>query len=303
MSYLAVSSFSLHKALGPLRLEMRREDGTLDDLLIDFPRTLTFEEFIGQARDTVGVKAVELCQLQFDSAVPERIEHLRAALDEAGMRMLTMPIDIGDLGHVNAAWRADDEARIKNWFTIAKQLGASYVRVNAGSPGSVVTQDAWAGLVASLRSLGDAANSMGLRLLVENHGGTSSSPEFLLPLQAAVGLDRLGILLDLGNFDPLVGISHARFTNTDVEDTGIDLEPMYAAIARLAPHATLIHAKSVDPARDGTPLPDLPRALSIVAASGYTGSISIEWEGRLGDPWERTCAIAATVRQQFPHLQ
>ena len=75
---------------------------------------------------------------------------------------------------------------------------------------------------------------------------------------------------------------------------------MYSAIAELAPYATLVHAKSVDPARDGAPLPDLSRALSIVAQSGYTGSISIEWEGHMGDPWERTASIAAVVQLALP---
>jgi len=302
MSYLAVSSFSLHSALGPLSIEQRGPDGSLAQFTIDFPRQYSIEDFIRLARDRVGVRAIELCQIQFDSRTPERIAQLRATLDDAGVRLLTVPIDIGDLGHPNAAWRAQDEERIEQWFVIAHQLGARYVRVNAGSPGSTVEDSTRAGVVDSLCKLGALANSMQLRLLIENHGGTSSTPRFLRSMLEAVGSDRLGLLLDLGNFEPLVTISHARFLQADVEDSGVDLEPMYAAITELAPVADLIHAKSVDPARDGMPLPDLPRALSIVAQSGYSGSISVEWEGRLGDPWERTIAIAAEVRRHFPHL-
>jgi hypothetical protein len=82
----------------------------------------------------------------------------------------------------------------------------------------------------------------------------------------------------------------------------MDFEPLYDRIATLAPHASLIHAKSVDPARDGTPLPDLSRALGIVAAAGYAGNFSIEWEGRNGDPWKKTADIAAQVRAAFPGL-
>lgn len=302
MSYLAVSSFSLHRILGPLTIEKRQPDGSLGAMTIDLPRQHTIEDFIRLIRDRAGVRAIELCQIQFDAHDPERIARLRATLDEAGVRLLGLPLDVGDLGHPNADWRAQDEERIKPWFAIARQLGASYVRVNAGAPGSTVPESEWSGLFESLRRLGEAANAMGLRLLVENHGGTSSKPAFLRSMLEAVGAERLGLLLDLGNFDPLVGVSHARFRDPSIVDTGLDLEPMYAAIAELVPFADLVHAKSVDPARDGTPLPDLPRALSIVAKSGYSGSISIEWEGRLSDPWESISAIATEVRRQFPLL-
>lgn len=303
MSFLAVSSFSLHSALGPLLLEHRTADGSLGEIAVDFPRLHSLEEFAALARDRIGVKAIELCQIQFDSSDAERIDRLRVAMNQAGVTLLTLPIDIGDLGSGNAAWRADDEARILPWFAIAQRLGASFVRVNAGAPGKAIQPDGRAGLVDSLRRLGEAAGAHGMKLLIENHGGTSSDPEFMLGLCAEVGHNLLGILLDLGNFEPLVSLSRARFTNPDIDDTGLDLEPVYEHIARLAPMASLVHAKSVDPASNGAPLPDLPRALSIMREAGYRGPISIEWEGNLGDPWERTAQVAAQVRAAFPHLQ
>jgi len=302
MSFLAVSSFSLHTALGPIRLAQRQADGSLADWVIEFPRHHSLEEFAALARQRVGVSAIELCQIQFDGETPERIEQLKDGLEAAGVHLLTVPIDIGDLATSNPDWRADDMARIVRWFHIARALGASYVRVNAGAVGSTHANAHRAGLVSALQALGDAAAEMGLRLLVENHGGLSSDPAYMLDLRADVGPDRLGILLDLGNFDPLVGLSQARFANPDIEDSGLDLEPIYAHIARLAPVADVVHAKSIDPASDGSPLPDLPRALGIVKASGFQGHISIEWEGRRGDPWEHTRAIAAQVRAVFPEL-
>jgi hypothetical protein len=99
-----------------------------------------------------------------------------------------------------------------------------------------------------------------------------------------------------------VTLSHGRFADPDLDESHLDFEPLYDCIATLAPEASLVHAKSVDPARDGSPLPDLPRALSIVRNAGYAGNISIEWEGHLGDPWERTAAVAAQVRAVFPGL-
>jgi sugar phosphate isomerase/epimerase len=303
MPCLAISSFSLHSVLGPINLERRDDDGSLSHVTYDFPREHSLEDFAVQVRDRIGVSAIELCQIQFDSHTPERIAALREAFDREGISILTLPIDSGNLGSGNARWLADDEARIIQWFDIALQLGARFVRVNAGSPGSVMADQARPALVESLKRLGDAAAARGMKLLVENHGGTSSDPDFILSLLEDVGRERLGLLLDVGNFEPLVSLSHGRFSDPNLDDTGLDFEPLYERIATLAPEASLVHAKSVDPARDGSPLPDLPRALSIVRDAGYAGNISIEWEGHLGDPWERTAAVAAQVRAVFPDLQ
>lgn len=302
MPQLAVSSFSLHSVLGPISIERRDDEGALHKHSFDFPRRHTMEEFAAVAREKIGVSAVELCQIQFDAHDDARIETLRTGLDAAGVKLLTLPIDLGDFGGLNPQWRAEDEARTVEWFGIAAKLGARFVRVNAGSPGSTLADEARPALVESLQRLSDVARNLGLTLLIENHGGSSSDPAFITALLEDVGADRLGLLLDLGNFEPLVSLSHARFADPDSDDAGLDFEPLYARIAALAPYATLVHAKSVDPARDGTPLPDLSRALSIVADAGYTGDISIEWEGRKGDPWQKTAEVAAQVRAVFPHL-
>jgi sugar phosphate isomerase/epimerase len=301
MSYAAVSSFSLHSRLGPLRLEQRDEAGVLQPLVIPFPEEHSLEEFGQIAHDRLGVTAIELCQAQFDSADDTRIESLRAALDRAGIKVLTVPIDIGDLTTDSDAFRANDVARIEQWFEIAHRLGANYVRVNAGAPlgGAGETSRS---VVGALRTLSDRARGLGMALLVENHGGLSSDPDFILRLLEDVGHDRLGLLLDVGNFEPLIGISHARFRGEELPSAGLDLSHVYENIERLAPVATLVHAKAIDPASDGTALIDLPRALGIVAASGYSGSVSVEWEGHLGDPWEQTAATLASVRSAFPAL-
>lgn len=300
-SFAAVSSFSLHSKLGPLHLEQRDETGALQPFEIPFPQEYSLEEFGQVAHDRLGARAIELCQLQFDSASDARIDALRTSLDQTGVKVLTMPIDVGDLTTESDDFRADDVGRIEKWFEIAHRLGAHFVRVNAGAPIGGAGE-ASPGVVESLRSLSDRARSLGLALLVENHGGVSSDPDFMLRLLEDVGHDRLGLLLDLGNFEPLIAISHGRFAGKELPTVGLDLSHVYESVERLAPVASLVHAKAIDPAQDGSPLLDLPKALSIVAASGYSGSVSVEWEGHLGDPWDQTAATLASVRSAFPAL-
>jgi hypothetical protein len=299
MSTIAISSFSLVSALGPLYVEYRDPSGALVETRIDAPQKHTIEEFIALAKTRLGVDAVELCQIQLGPLDDTRLDSIRAALDENGVRLLTVPVDAGDLSGGTPEQRVEDTERIRDWIRVSARLGAMYVRVNTGSPIAGAAREDRAGLVEALKILSDEARSQGVELLIENHGGLSSDPEYLLDIREQVGPDRLGILLDLGNFEPLISVSHARLAGGSPEDTDLDVSQVYENIALLAPVATLVHAKAHDPASDGAPLYDLEKALGIVADSGYEGPITIEWEGLLGDPWDNTARILEVVRERF----
>jgi len=300
MRTIAVSSFSLVSVLGPLHIEYRDADGSLVETTMEVPQKHTVEQFIELAKSRLGVNAVELCQIQLGPLDDARIETIRGALDENGVQLLTVPVDTGDLSNATPEQQAEDIERIKVWIDAAARLGATYVRVNTGSPTSTDTRDDRDNLVEALEILSDEARSRGLQLLIENHGGLSSDPDYLLDIRDKVGADRIGILLDLGNFEPLISVAHARLGGATPEDTDLDTSQVFESIAKLAPVATLVHAKAHDPASDGTPLFDISKALRIVADSGYDGPITIEWEGLLGDPWENTHRVVDVVRQHFP---
>ncbi|MFD1716105.1 sugar phosphate isomerase/epimerase family protein [Amnibacterium flavum] len=300
VSKLAVSSFSLFREIGPLHFEPRGENGELFSFSMPFPSEYTLEGFVGLVKDRAGVSAIELCQIQFERTDAATIERLRAALETHEVALRTVPIDLGDLGTGNPVHRAEDVERIIRWFGIAEALGTEFVRVNTGTPGPGTTSHDHDGVAEALRRLSDEAGARSMRLLIENHGGASSDPGYLIGLQDAVGPDRVGILLDLGNFEPLVTISTSRLMGGQDESEAIDVEPIYRSIEELAGRADLVHAKDFDPRSDGTPMFDLDRALGIVSASGFIGPISIEWEGALGDPWMHVRDMAGAVRRWFP---
>lgn len=301
MSTLAISSFSLYGNLGPLRLGIRDADGNKQVFEMPMPQNTTLEEFAVDVRERLGLATIEVCQLQVEDD-DRRIETLASALRDAGVEVLTMPIDVGSLSTSRGAQLDEDIADIEHWFDVAVSLGATYVRVNAGLADGDDREEDRASLVGALSALADSASSRGLRLLVENHGGASSEPDYLLGLRSDVGADKLGILLDLGNFPPVQQVSQARMSGSPLDDTQIDTDEVYERIAALAPHADLVHAKAYDARSDGRPLLDIDRALGIVADAGYDGSISVEWEGSQDDPWAGTTATAAAVRRAFPNL-
>ena len=300
MSVIAVSSFSLHDMLGPLHLDVHDEDGNLTHLEIPKPALYSLEEFGVLARERLGVKAIELCQIQFADSSPERVAALRSSLDRTGGRVLTVVIDIGDLAGATPEHRRADVVAITRWLDIAQALGARYARVNMGNPLAGESSADRSGFLDAMRQLSLLAVERDLRLLVENHGGETSDPDYLIALQEELGVTSVGILLDLGNFEPINTVAHARFAGTPAADTGLETDVVYDRIAALAPHADLVHAKAYDPASDGTPLLDLERALAIVADSGYSGDLTIEWEGLEGDPLERTAQTISTTRRFFP---
>ena len=105
-----------------------------------------------------------------------------------------------------------------------------------------------------------AYNAGELRVLLENHGGLSSDPEWLLSLVRLVDNPALGTLPDFGNFPAEVD--------------------RYAAVEALMPYAGAVSAKCYDFAEDGGETRiDFARMMAIVRAAGYAGHIGVEYEG------------------------
>jgi hypothetical protein len=109
-----------------------------------------------------------------------------------------------------------------------------------------------------------------------------------------VGVANLGLLLDLGNFDALLApLMAALFAEPGTAPADpfaeLDLTTLYDQIDALAGRAELVHVKAhhVDSAGAVGPI-DLPRALGILSRHGYSGPLTIEYEGTGGDPWAHT---------------
>lgn len=298
MNTVAISSFSFVSQLGPIRFESRDEDGDVTVASLPLPRLYSLEHWATLVRERYDVTAVEICQIQIDDPSRDRITRLRRHLDDAGVTVRTVPIDFGELDSTDARRRDADVEHLVTWFDTANLLGAQYIRVNAGSPMSQSADSDTAGAIDALRRLTDEADLRGMHLLVENHGGLSSDPDYLLELRDQV--DGLGILLDLGNFEPLVSVSRARFQGENPVTDHLETDRVYDDIQRLAPVAELVHVKAFDPRESGSPLLDVDRALRVAVDAGFTGPYSIEWEGHRTDPWEATGELLERIRALTP---
>lgn len=301
MNTLSVSTYSVREQLGPV--EFSFTDPTGRDVHVAFPFTkeLDLSDFPARARSAFGVDAVETVAFQFAGPDDPELDRFDEQLRAAGVRLINVAIDAGDLLEPDPGKRAADIAEIESWIDRFAAMGSRFVRVNPGSP--MVQHDGDAiphYLVEALRSLGDYAAARGSRLLVENHGGPSSDPAWMSRLLDEVGADRLGLLLDLGNFDALMLPTMALLFGgpdgapVDPEQVfaGLDLSSLYDGIEALAPRAELVHVKAHVVGDDGTVGPvDLDRALGILTAHGYDGPLTVEYEGTGGDPWAKSARV------------
>lgn len=278
---ISLAQWSLHRAL---------RSGELDNL--DFPRV---------AKENCGIDAVEWVNQFFfvehdtygiqpkDDAY---LSEMRKRLDDLGMvSPLVMCDRVGNLGHPDTAKRKAAVEGHYAWLDAAKGLGCHSLRVNAASDPSL-SPERQADLCADgLRSLSEKAATLGLNVIVENHGGLSSNGAWLAGVIRAVGLDNCGTLPDFGNFyvaknrgdaeqyekakAPYVGDP----TYTE-DETGLGYD-RYLGVEELMPFAKGVSAKSHDFDAEGNEIhTDFFRMMRIVRDAGYRGHVGVEYEGR-----------------------
>jgi sugar phosphate isomerase/epimerase len=304
-----VSSYSIREQFGPIVFDFVDPQGNDVHIELPYPKLLSLSEFPARAKDTFGVDAIETVAFQFSGLDDPEIDRFAAALVSAGVRLINIAIDAGDLLEADNNKRAADIKLIQRWIERFAAMGSQFVRVNPGSPFSSHHGDKPpAHLVDGLAELGAYAKSQGARLLVENHGGPSSDPAWMGQLLDAVGPDACGLLLDLGNFDvltaPLMPLLFSGATgkpsgqlNLAEVFAGIDLTPVYDGIEALADRAELVSLKAHDISADGVVGPvDLERAMRILAAHGFAGPLSVEYEGNGGDPWAKSARVLDLAR-------
>ena len=120
--------------------------------------------------------------------------------------------------------------------------------------------------INSLGTLCEYGEKEGINVIVENHGGYSSDPTWLVNVIQKVDKKNCGILPDFGNFY----ISLWPPKNYD----------KYEGMKLLMPYAKGVSAKSHDFNQNGEDKStDFKKVLNIVKDSGFSGHVGIEYEG------------------------
>jgi L-ribulose-5-phosphate 3-epimerase len=237
-------------------------------------------EFARIAR-SVGIDGIEYVNQMFKDKAGDRGylgEMKTRAAGEGVQSLLIMCDGEGNLGAPVETARAKTVENHLKWLDAAQFLGCHSIRVNAASDAKL-PPDEQAKLAADgLHRLCVEGDKRGLWVVVENHGGLSSNGLWLTQVMKQADHPRVGILPDFGNFY--------------IDRRRGELYNPYKGLREFMPWVKAsVSAKSWDwdtgagkfyteSRVEGTEMTlDYERLLRIVVAAGYSGYVSIEYEG------------------------
>ena len=221
---------------------------------------------------SVGIDAIEYVN-QFFKDKAKDTAYLREmntrAQGEGVTQVLIMCDGEGNLGDPDAAKRQTAVENHFRWVEAAKFLGCHTIRVNGYSSG---TPDEQMKLVADgMRKLCEFADTHGINVVIENHGGLSSNAKWLVQTIKMAAHPRAGTLPDFGNF---------RIAGPSRGNPGVKVESYdsYVGVAEMMPLAKGVSVKPrVWDFNGNSSDIDLRRMMKIVVDAGYRGHCGIEY--------------------------
>lgn len=241
----------------------------------------THLDFAAKAKEEYGISTVEYVNGLFGNSKtdfkeagqnPAYLKEMLTRSKDAGVtNHLIMVDEEGSLAGIDEKERLQAVDDHKKWIEAAKFLECKTVRVNLYGKGT--TERKKAASIDSLDRLGEFAGTMGLNIVVENHGSDSSKGFWLAAIMKEVGRNNVGTLPDFGNFC----ITHPWGTTQSQCEEQYD---RYKGIEELLPFAKGVSAKAYDFDANGEqPKMDYKRLIGLVKQSGFIGYIGVEYEG------------------------
>ncbi|MBC8164385.1 MAG: sugar phosphate isomerase/epimerase [Bryobacteraceae bacterium] len=225
----------------------------------------------------LGFDGVEILHRQMAGESPAYLNKLKQLAFRLGLGLPMLSIH-QDFVSPDKAEREKHIGHTERCIDIAAQLGIPAIRLNSGRWKTIASfdelmkvkgnepplkgykiDDAFQWCVESIRTCLLRAEKAGVTLCLENHWGLTTDIDMLLRIWRAVDSPWLGINADTGNFpgDP------------------------YEGLAKLAPHATIVQAKTYYGGGEWYTLDlDYKRIAGILRNGGFRGWISIEMEGK-----------------------
>ncbi|MEK3887201.1 sugar phosphate isomerase/epimerase family protein [Bacillus sp. FSL K6-3431] len=262
MSYLSISTWSLHRNLGPLRwtvwddaekkqvVEIKAQPETIK--LKDLPETLASK----------GFNALEICHFHFQRTDSDYLNEISQACKHANITLHTLLLDYGDISNDDEVRRNKDLEFIKEWIFIAAEVGAQRIRVIAGDS-DPEDQQALERSAQHLQELAIYAEKQGVRIVMENFRSLTSNSNNCIHLLHN-SHESIRMITDFGNFNG---------------------KNKYEELAAILPYSESVHAKANF---DSNGLPDaveFQKCLDLLANFNYEGSITLIYDGP-GDMWE-----------------
>jgi sugar phosphate isomerase/epimerase len=247
----------------------------------------------------LGFDGVEILHRQMTDESPGYVNGLKQLAFRRGLALPMLSIH-QDFISPKAEEREEAVAHTKRCIALAERLGIPSIRLNSGRWNTIrsfddlmkvkgdeppidgyTDEDAFRWCIEGIQACLPAAERAGVLLALENHWGLTTRTEHLLRIYKAVASPWLGINLDTGNFpgDP------------------------YPEIEKLAPHASIVQAKTYYGGGEWYTLDlDYQRIAGILRKANFQGWVSLEMEGK-EDPATAVPKSLGVLRAAFgiPH--
>ncbi|MCK4294671.1 MAG: sugar phosphate isomerase/epimerase [Planctomycetes bacterium] len=231
--------------------------------------------------EKLGVHNVELWSRHFEDTSLKYCRKVKAAAKKAGSRIINIQMDEPgyQLSSKDAAQRKSSIEVVKQWMDRAAACGATSLRANTGGSAKETLDVSITG--DSFRQLAEHGEKIGVKILIENHGGLSSRPENIVAVIEAVDSPWCRALPDFGNMP-------TNFTQQQRD----------GFLKKLLPHAHLISAKGMYFNKQGKHLTyDIGACVRTAEASGFKGIYSAEQWSPKPNPIDAVAAARAIIRQ------
>lgn len=242
--------------------------------ILDFPR---------RAREEFDIGIVEYVSMFFAGREKDQafLKELRKRSDDAGVRNHLIMVDDENISDVDPNKRHHALEAHYRWVDAAKALGCNSIRVNLGSmTDTAPPQEIASAAVEGYSKLLEYGDKHDLNIIVENHMGASCNGKWLAGVMKTVNHRRAGTLPDFGNFCVK---RTAPVTNDIAGLMGtpcLEEYDKYVGVEELMPYAKGVSAKTNKFDQQGNDIDiDFARMFEIIAKSGFTGIVGIEYSG------------------------
>ena len=240
------------------------------------PPKVSIQKVIDKAAH-LGVEGVDVLHRQMDSEKPDYLQKLKRHAFLNGIDLIGLSIH-QDFVEPTAEARKRNVEHTKKCIELAFQMGIPCIRLNSGRWGTAknfdhlmelrgnepilkgyTMDDGFRWCIDCIEQCLPKAAECGVHLALENHWGLTRTPEGLLRIANAIESPWLGVLMDTGNF----------------------LEDPYKKLEQIAPKTTFVQAKTYYGGGEWYTLDlDYDRIAAILRKVGYSGYISLEFEGK-----------------------
>jgi L-ribulose-5-phosphate 3-epimerase len=145
---------------------------------LDFPRI---------ARKDFNLNGIEFVNTLFDNPTAAWIDKLKNQAKEHDVQMLLIMVDDeGDGCSSSPQGRKQFAINHRKWVDIAAYLGCTSIRTNCCGEEQVDKETALGYAEESYQLLLNYAGSYGINILIENHGGVSNDPVWMVELEKRI---------------------------------------------------------------------------------------------------------------------